>query len=596
MSWGVPAALWFLAALPVIVLLHMLRARRQDLPISSVLLWQRARDDLLAHKPVRRVERSLLLLLQLLVATLVALALARPHAMLPASGGPATVVVVDVSVRMQATDVAPSRFEAARAAALAEIARSPGAVMVVRAGPQPRAVTGFVNHAEARAAVGNLQPTDAPSQLEQAVTLALAQRADRGPGRVVVFTDHATHSAPGVEYHIVGHSRRNVAVTGVRAGWTAGGVEAIVQVRNAGPAAERVPLTVTLDGQQILTRTLEIPATTTVAVPVPLSGEGVLKAQIDPHDPLSADDVGYAVIGGPPVRVLVVGARDRALEEALQAAGGEVRTSRAPDAASLAAADVVVLNRTPPVDLPAGSYLLLGTTAPNLPMTVDGIVPSPHVLRWSTSHPVMRYVELREVMIARTLALHPRGGEVLAEGEVPLIWAYDGGGLRVIALGFSLQDSDLPVQIAFPIILHNALSWLTGTGLAYEAGQPLIVPARSDAEAVLITPDGSQTVLTAQDGKFVVPALERVGIYALQIGGRSSRIAVNPAASEVDITPGSSVPHQLTVAPGAPAQRMVNLAPGLLVVALLALLVEWTLWLRRLPRLQPVTSQPAVKR
>jgi hypothetical protein len=595
MSFGVPAALWFLAALPVIVFLHMLRTRRQDLPISSVLLWQRARDDLLAHRPVRRVQRSLLLVLQLLVATLVALALAQPRAMLSAAGGPATVVVVDVSVRMQATDVAPSRFEAARAAALEEILRRPGVIMVVRAGAQPRAMTGFVNRAAARAAVGNLQPTDAPAQLDQAVTLAQSQRSDGGRVRVVVFTDHAMRPVPGVEYHIMGRSGRNLAVTGVRAERTVGGVAAIVQVRNAGPAAERVPLTVTLDGQPILTRTLEIPATTTVAVPVTLKGEGVLTARIDPHDPLATDDVGYAVIGGPPVRVLVVGARDRALEEALQAAGGEVSTPRPGDAASLAAADVVVLNRTPPVDLPPGSYILLGTTAPNLPVTADGIVPSPHLLRWSRSHPVMRYVDLRDVTIARTLALQPRGGEVLAEGEVPLIWAYDGAGLRVITLGFNLQDSDLPLHMAFPIVLHNALSWLTGTGLAYEAGQPLIVPARTQSEAVLIAPDGSRAVLTAQDGKFVVPVLERVGIYTLELGGRSHRIAVNAAASAVDITPGGSVLQQPMAAPGAPAQRTANLAPVLLAVALLVLLGEWTLWLRRLPRLQRATPRPAVK-
>src|SRR5438034_774447 len=83
------------------------RARRQDVPISSVLLWQRARQDLLAHMPVRRLERSLLLLLQLLVASLVVLALARPQLALPAASGPATALVMDTSASMQATDVVP---------------------------------------------------------------------------------------------------------------------------------------------------------------------------------------------------------------------------------------------------------------------------------------------------------------------------------------------------------------------------------------------------------------------------------------------------------------------------------------------------------
>src|SRR5207245_5389577 len=116
MTLGLPAALWLLAVLPVIVLLYMLRARRHDVPMSSVLLWQRARQDLLVHLPVRRLERSLLLVLQLLMAAVVVLALARPQVVLPAGGGLATVLVIDTSASMPVNDVAPSPCDAARAA------------------------------------------------------------------------------------------------------------------------------------------------------------------------------------------------------------------------------------------------------------------------------------------------------------------------------------------------------------------------------------------------------------------------------------------------------------------------------------------------
>ncbi len=593
MTLSVPAALWLLAVLPVIVIFYMLRARRQDVSISSVLLWQRARQDLLVQMPVRRLERSLLLLLQLLAAALVVLTLARPQAILPAvATGPATVVVLDASASMQATDVTPSRFDAARAEALAEIARSAGPVMVVEAGPQPRAVTGFVESAAARAVLARLSPTDAPAQLDPAVAMALAQRSNGRRVRVVAFTDHGTASAPGVVYRIVGRGSRNLAVAGVRAERTSGGTAAIVQVRNAGIAAERVPLAVWLDDRRILERTVEVPAGATVSVPVHVAGEGILKAQISPRDFLAVDDTGYAVIGAPAVRVLVVGERDRALEEALQAGGASVTAARAPDAQAIAAADVVVLNRTPPVELPPGNYLLLGTTASNLPLAVDGVVPSPQVLRWSRSHPVMRYVDLRDVAIAQTLALRPSGGDVLAEGEVPIIWAYSAGGIRAIVVGFGLHDSDLPLQIAFPIFLSNAVSWLSGAGLAYDAGQSLAVPAGPYPEAVLVTPDGSRTVLSAQGGQFVVPVLERVGVYAIQFGGRTRRVAVNPAPAESEIAPTAAAVSRVSPVPLDRTRRAINLAPALLLAAIGVLLVEWALWLRSLPRVRPAASLP----
>jgi len=584
MTLGLPAALWRLAVLPVIARLYMLRARRQDVPISSVLLWQRARQDLLAHMPVRRLERSLLLLLQLLAASLVVLALARPQLALPAASGLATALVMDTSASMQATDVVPSRFEAAREDALAEVARSAGPMMVVEAGPQPHAVTGFADRGTARAALLRLRPTDAPARLEQAVAMAVAQRAGGRGVRVVVFTDRATARVPGVQYSIVGETGRNMGIAGVRGDRTPGGYVAVVQVHNAGGLTERVPLTVSLDDRLVLERTVPVPAGATVGVPVRVAGEGVLRAHITPHDPLAVDDTGYAVLGAPPVRALIVGEQDRALVEALRAAGASVLPGEAPNAQTIAAIDVVVLNRTPPVDLPPGNYLLVGTTARNLPLAVDGTVRAPQVLRWSRTHPVMRYVDLHDLTIASALALRPQGGEVLAEGEVPLIWAYDAAGIRAVVLGFSLHESDLPLQIAFPIFLSNALSWLNGAAAAYEAGDPLVVPAGTHPEAVLTGPDGSSTVLRARDGQFVVPVLEHVGIYTLQFDGHTRRIAVNPAPSESEIAPIRPPAQSAPMPPSRWAQRPIGLAPVLLGVALMLLLAEWVLWLRGLPR------------
>jgi len=337
-----------------------------------------------------------------------------------------------------------------------------------------------------------------------------------------------------------------------------------------------------MDDQVLLNRTVEVPAGATVAVPVRVAAaEGLLRAHITPHDPLAVDDTGYAVIDSRPLRVRVVGEPDRALGEALRAIGASVLPRVTPDAQVMAASDIVVLNRTPPIELPPGNYLLVGATATNLPLTVEGTVRTPQVLRWSRIHPVMRYVDLGDLTIASALALRPRGGEILAEGEVPLIWAYDGAGIRAIVLGFGLPESDLPLQIAFPIFLSNALAWLSGTGGAFEAGDPLVVPAGPHPDAVLIDPAGNPTVLRARDGEFVVPALERAGIYTLRLGDHTQRFAVNPAPAESEIAPirpASSAPG-----PSDRVERPVDLARILLGAALMLLMLEWALWLRGLP-------------
>ena len=63
-----PLALIGLSRVPIIVAFYMLRLRRPERPVSSTFLWQQLVRDVEANAPWQRLRRSLLLLLQLLLA------------------------------------------------------------------------------------------------------------------------------------------------------------------------------------------------------------------------------------------------------------------------------------------------------------------------------------------------------------------------------------------------------------------------------------------------------------------------------------------------------------------------------------------------
>ena len=95
-----PWMLSFLAALPVIILFYLLKRTYENTLIPSTLLWQKLLREMEANRPWQKLRRNLLLLLQLLMAALLALALARPA--LPADGPAAdhTLAVLDLSPSM----------------------------------------------------------------------------------------------------------------------------------------------------------------------------------------------------------------------------------------------------------------------------------------------------------------------------------------------------------------------------------------------------------------------------------------------------------------------------------------------------------------
>ena len=81
-----PLALLGLVTIPLIVAFYMLRLRRRERTVSSTFLWQQLVRDVEANAPWQRLRRSLLLLLQLLLALL--LVAGRGAARLGAAGGP----------------------------------------------------------------------------------------------------------------------------------------------------------------------------------------------------------------------------------------------------------------------------------------------------------------------------------------------------------------------------------------------------------------------------------------------------------------------------------------------------------------------------
>ncbi|MGB4871844.1 MAG: BatA and WFA domain-containing protein, partial [Candidatus Promineifilaceae bacterium] len=114
MSFLTPAFLLLgLLAVPIIVM-YMLRLRRREVTVSSTLLWQKLLRDREANAPWQKLRRNLLLILQLLILAALVLALARPFLPSPSVITGSTVLLLDGSASMQATDAAPSRFAAAK--------------------------------------------------------------------------------------------------------------------------------------------------------------------------------------------------------------------------------------------------------------------------------------------------------------------------------------------------------------------------------------------------------------------------------------------------------------------------------------------------
>jgi len=216
-----PLALIGLVAVPIIVAFYMLRLRRPEQPVSSTYLWQQLVRDVEANAPWQKLRRSLLLLLQLLLAVLLAFVVARPFSEHPAGLARDLVLVIDASASMSATDVFPDRLTAAKRIAREQLAQVPsdGRVSLIAAGDTARVVANeATDRGRISQAIESIQASTSASDLTDALKLAnsLAKRA-RG-AEVLVVTDDASSTVPAVALEVpvrvltVGRERDNQAI------------------------------------------------------------------------------------------------------------------------------------------------------------------------------------------------------------------------------------------------------------------------------------------------------------------------------------------------------------------------------------------------
>ncbi|RLB59023.1 MAG: hypothetical protein DRI34_03155 [Deltaproteobacteria bacterium] len=601
--------LLFSSAALAAALITLLGFRLRATSVATALLWRR-----LLRQRRTTWRRILTLLLQLLIIFLLALAVADPRPR-PGTARQARrlVLLVDTSASMAARQEDGSRLQLAvrLVRLLAGRARPQDDFLLLSFarelhwlyGPGP-------GGAELARAAGRLRTRLEHQDLAAALSAA-GQLVSAGPGERrlhwVVISDgfhELPASAPKNLLQVsVGRPLDNLALTAFEllplAG--GGGLEARVGVSNFGRRQLAARLVIHTErvrlGQELLSLVpgqhlerryrLAVPPRRRVMATLVDRNDGKLDAWPD-------DDRAYALA---PLlrrrRVWLGGRRNFFLRVALSLQPG---VELSPSAQGAQAAFLV--GRCPPLELPA-VYIDPPAVA-SCPFQTAGTVSSPRQLRANDRHFLSAGLDLDTLRVRRARHLQPRPGDqvLLADGNAPLFLARPGR-RRQAALGIDLAGSDLPLRVAFPVLVSRLLEWLAGP--AVQAAPP---PLRL-GDSVELPGDADRLEVRRPDGSTPDPAargpgrrlrLDQPGFWTIDGPGRSRTLAVNlhqpgesnlagdqlAGAGRVHFRPGQ-VPAALgRLLDGPPLRPAAPLWPRILLAAAWLLLIDWLAFCFRL--------------
>ncbi len=603
MNFLAPSAFFLGLLLPVIVAFYLLKRRRTEQPISSVYLWQRMVRDVEANAPWQRLRFNWLMILQLLTLLALIFALARPFSWTEGSSGQAAIFIVDTSASMAATDVAPNRLESARQRARQLIADLPDSarVTIINAGMEAQVkVSSSLDRRQANQALAEMQITPTAADLTTALQIASAIAA-RQPGTDIFVLSDGREKLPThlvvkgrLRYIPFGLSGDNQSVSLVSLQPAADGTQtAFVQVSNYSQTYVTRRLLLYADGQLINSFDLkDIPTGGQRGV----SMEGLpasvhqVEARLDGADALPLDDHALTVQQqAQKITIRLVGGNNVFLNTALSLMpgidliaeeppslpataltplpAGTPTTQPTPTAALTndSTPALTIYDATLPDTLPKqGSLLLIAppgsTSLFNLNSVTLVKAPTPRAL--DASDPLLNHVVLSNISVLDAVdislpdwATSVIGGDLPDGRSVPLLFRGEVNGQRVAVLAFDLHHSDLPLNVAFPLLWSNLTDWLmpgarqglpaqVAPGGALTFAAPAVSPTEKRASsATIVRPDGSSIQVQAENGQFLFNDTTQLGLYQVRYtGGAVADFAVNLlSAQESDLLPADSL-------------------------------------------------------
>jgi Ca-activated chloride channel family protein len=551
MSFLAPLGLALGVLIPVLILFYLLKVRRQEFEVGSTYLWQDLLRDLAAHEPWQRFHWSVLLALQLLVVAALVFAVARPFYVAQAEEVVHAVIVLDGGASMQSTDVDPSRFEAAKRQARETVRNlAEGSFgTVILAADQPRVLAPSTTDRSALdRAIEGAQVTYGPADISQALALA----SSLGPGsaspdgtrarlRVFLFTDGAFGAIAGTEADNldirlvqVGNSGQNQGITALSSRadpLNANRYQVFARVRNYADQPYRGTLSLTVDGNLAESRDVTLPpdgddAATAEYVfnDLPIGARAV-EAKLSGTDVYPVDNSAYTILSvGRRSEILLVTSGNVFLEKVLSLLPtGDV--SRVAPRRYLSVDvndyDVVVFDGFSPDVLPRGNSLIIAPSESQL-FTIEGEMRRPTIRGWEREDPLLRFVDLRDVAIARSLRITPLPWmRTLIDSENgPLMMAGEQNGQRVILIPFDLRQSNLPLSAAFPILMSNMLGYLEPASQTAQRdlrpGDAVTLAPLPQTEEIVVRQPGGQSQTFPSEGRSLqFTATTQPGLYTV---------------------------------------------------------------------------------
>ena len=618
-----PWGLLLLLAIPVLIVIYIIKNKYKEKTVSSSYVWELSKKFLKKKNPLSTIANLLNLIVQCLCIAFLAFALSDPVLTFE-NGAENEVYILDASASMATLNQDGStRLDAAKKAIKEDVedAVNGTTFTLVVADSSSRALCRQISDKDVfKAFVDRVSLDMADSSLGDAMSLAQSLSSEGKGSHFLLYTDQELSQEPeGFDYFKVGDTTVNYAIEDLRLSSVE--VEDVPSVlleadvlSYSGDATLEVDFTI--DENLVGTQKVDVKDNelTTVSLTLPdadgkYEAYSAIQAKITNEDDLASDSEYYLYDSSDfdTTNILIVSNSPfyfRSAFRALNRNGMKISYQEiSPALYSLYAGsfgyDITIFDSYSPQKLPADSAVWLFNTGESIPdsgfyaqkaVTVE----DPGIkAEYAQNTKDVLYQELTKNLIQRDITIKSYMRYTLTEDfttiltydNLPFVFAGRNAlSQREIVFNFDLHDSDFPLLADFVTLMRNCINYSNPSILTefnYKAHDVVTFSFPDVAtSAKIVTPSNKEEYVEAQDIQSYV--LEEVGTYQIEVSlltGKTRTMKLYSAfpTSESKPLPVAEQVFKITV--DSQATKAVRLFDAILPVAIVAALFLLTDWI-----------------
>ena len=595
-------ALWFFLILIPIFIFYFFRIKNKNVIVSTTEFWKTQKNQTLSLSIFQRFLANRSLLFYLIMTTLLIFAFAKPFISTTSSLNGDSIIIIDTSASMLATDIKPTRFNEMikETNKLIDTLPSENSISLINAGLIPKLIIQTKEKKLAKQKLSKLFPTLTSSNTTSALKLAETISNQLNNPTIFYLTDkdskeYLAKLPKNISYRQIpiGTSFENLAITQF-------------EVIKSDTDSLIINATLNWDGNESLETEIELMINSQLYDIKTISfspkeqrnlqwtniprNSSTISLNILTNDFFQLDNKVIFLNPNKDQTINIITEKNAFLENLTGLFEGyTIKVMRPEEYTIINNADISIFNNFLPNELPTGDLLIINPPINNKHFETSLLSPKTNSLEQlniiNKTHPIMNFIDLTELSISEfyknEIPLNSK--PIINYFDSPLISVWEESSHKRILISFPLEKSNFGKLTSFPILFYNSIEWFTSENnfMTGNINNIKVTEIGNDAEFSLRTPSDKLEIIDVNK-KNIEEFTNEIGMYSLNQTIDSKTNSTNFTINFIGSTESNfqNIPEVIsylnTNTNIKPTGKIKNeFVSWILIIVLIILIIEW---------------------